>query len=72
MPPIDPELEQSTAPDIQDLPQPRVTLIDLTGKTPQRVLIAPHGYHHVLAFSPDGKTLALGSTGAVYLFDLSK
>jgi WD40 repeat protein len=57
-------------PDPQDLPQPRISLIDLAGNAPPRILIAPHGYAGTVAFSPDGKTLAFGSSGAVHLFDL--
>ena len=59
-------------PDPRDLPQPRISLVDLTGKTPLRILIAPQGYAGQPAFSPDGKTLAFGSSGAVHLFDLTK
>jgi WD40 repeat protein len=68
----DPEFENATDPDPRDLPRPRVSLIDLSGKSPPRVLIAPHGYAGAVAFSPDGKTLAVGSAGAVHLFDLRK
>lgn len=60
-------------PDPDDLPQPRVSLLDLTGKIPTRVLIAPtHGYGGGLAFSPDGRTLAFGMAGGIHLFDLTK
>jgi WD40 repeat protein len=59
-------------PDPKDYPQPRATLFDLTGAAAPRVLIAPHGFPGSLALSPDGKTLALGGSGAVHLFDLSK
>ncbi len=58
-------------PDPQDLPQPRVSLINLAGKAAPRVLVAPHGYVGGLAFSPDGKTLAFGGAGAVHLFQVS-
>jgi Tol biopolymer transport system component len=59
-------------PDPQDLPQPRVSIIDIAGQAPTRILVAPHGFQGAIAFSPDGKTLAFGSTGAVRLFDLTK
>ncbi len=65
-------METSRDPDSQDLPQPRVTLIDLAGNASPRTLVAPHGYLGGLAFSPDGRTLALGGAGAVHLFDLVK
>jgi WD40 repeat protein len=68
----EPELEKRPRTDPQDLPQPRITLVELIGDSPPRVLIAPHGKVDSLALSPDGKTLALGSTSAVYLFDVSK
>jgi WD40 repeat protein len=67
-----PKAEDEDERDADLLPQPRISLIDLDGKRPTRVLIAPHGSPGPVAFSPDGKTLALGSTGAVHLFDLSK
>lgn len=60
------------APDPQDAPQPRVSLIPLDGSVPPRVLIAPHGYVGDLAFSPDGRILAFGGAGTVHLFDLTK
>jgi WD40 repeat protein len=59
-------------PDPQDLPQPRIALVDINGRMPARLLIAPHGYVGALAFSPDGKTLAFGSSSTVHLFDLTR
>jgi hypothetical protein len=44
----------------------------LAGNNPPRLLVAPHGFVGDLVFSPDGKTLAFGSSGAVHLFDLTK
>jgi WD40 repeat protein len=72
MPPVGPGVDLGEDPDPRDLPQPRVTVFDLSGKAPPRVLIAPHGYVGGLAFSPDSKTLAFGSCGAVHLFDLAR
>jgi WD40 repeat protein len=71
MPKLDAELAEQPEPDPDDLPQPRVSLIDLSGKTPPRILIAPHGYLGNIAFSPDGRLLAFGGAGAVHLFDLN-
>jgi hypothetical protein len=71
-PKSDPDLEETRDPDPRDLPQPRVSLVDLSGKSRPRVLVAPHGYPGALAFSPDGTTLAFGGAGAVHLFDLSR
>jgi WD40 repeat protein len=70
-PQADVDLESAADLNPEDLPQPRVSLIDLAGDAPPRVLIAPHGSVGVLAFSPDGKTLAFGGAGVVHLFDLS-
>lgn len=63
----------SREPDPQDLPQPRVTLVDLTDpEAKPRTLVAPHGYIGAVAFRPDGKQLAFGTAGGVHLFDLAK
>jgi WD40 repeat protein len=71
-PKADADVDDARDPDPRDLPQPRVSLVDLTGRSPPRVLVAPHGDVGGLAFSPDGKTLAFGGAGAVHLFDLRK
>jgi WD40 repeat protein len=71
-PRTDPALERDPEPDPRDLPQPRVSLIDLAGDSPPRILVAPHGYPGAVAFSPDSGTLAFGGSGAVHLFDLRK
>jgi hypothetical protein len=68
----DADQEAARDPDPQDLPQPRVSLIDLSGKASPRVLVAAHGYVGGLAFSPDCKTLAFGGAGVAHLFDLTK
>ncbi len=68
----DPAVEKEREPDPQEMPQPRVSLVDLDGKLPTRTFVAPHGFVGGLAFSPDGKTLAFGSSGGVHLIDLSK
>jgi WD40 repeat protein len=64
-------------PDPLDLPQPRVFLFDLTVDAAEPdVLICPHASPFGpavggLAFSPNGRTLAVGGTGAVHLFDMT-
>jgi WD40-like Beta Propeller Repeat len=59
-------------PDPLDYPQPRVHLFDLERpKSPPEEIICPHGWARSVTFSPDGKVLAFGSTGAVHLFDVS-
>jgi WD40 repeat protein len=72
MPKIDVEEARSRDPDPADYPQPRVSLIDLTADAPPRVLVCPHGFVRALAFAPDGKMLAAGTSGGVHLFDLGK
>jgi RNA polymerase sigma factor (sigma-70 family) len=65
--------EYANYPDPQDLVQPRVYLFDLTKPVAEpEVLIAPPGLAGGLAWSPDGKTLALGGSGAVHLFDVAR
>ena len=64
--------DESREPDPADLPQPRVSLLDLAGNAPARVLVCPHGYMGSMAFSPDGKTLAFGSAGGIHLFRVGK
>lgn len=73
MPPADPEISSNPNADPKDLPQPRVTLIDLKNpKVEPMTFIAPHGYVGGVAIRPDGKQLAFGSAGGVHLFDLTK
>jgi WD40 repeat protein len=71
-PKVDKDRENARESDPRDLPQPRVSLLHLDGATAPRILIAPHGYVGALTFSPDGKMLAFGGTGAIHLFDLRK
>jgi WD40 repeat protein len=55
------------------LPQTRVELVDLNDPESKPVtLIAPRGIAWGMAFRPDGKQLALGGSGGVHLFDLTK
>src|SRR5262249_14168581 len=59
--------------DPADLPQPRVFLFDLTAPAAEpEVVVCPHGYSGALAFSPDGKLLAVGGAGATHLFDMTR
>lgn len=73
MPKYDESLDDAREPEPADMPQPRISLIDLkdAAKAPF-VLVAPHGYCGSLAFRPDGKQLAFGSWGAVHIFDIEK
>ena len=63
---------ESRDPDPLDLPQPRVYLFDLTKEGAPEEMVCPHGWVGGIAFSADGKTLALGGAGAVHLFDMSR
>jgi WD40 repeat protein len=60
--------EYGRDPDPADLPQPHVVLYDLTTGKVVDTLVCPHGIPGRAAFSPDGKTLAVGGYGAVHLF----
>jgi WD40 repeat protein len=51
------------------LPQPRVFMFDLTKADGEpEFVVAPHGLVGRAAFSRDGRTLALGGSGCVWLF----
>lgn len=63
------ELKRARNPDPADMPQPRIFLVDLTAGGDPEVIVCPHGTIGDLAFSPDGKLIALGGYGCVWLFD---
>jgi WD40 repeat protein len=65
------DADRTRDPDPLDFPQPRVLLVDLI-KGDAEECILPHGWAGGVAFSADGKTLAVGSAGAVHLLDVSK
>jgi len=56
--------------DPADLPPPRLFLFDAAKGEEPEVAVCPNGYCGGLAFSPDGKILAVGGSGGVHLFDL--
>ena len=73
MPKFDTKSVSNRDPDPMDLPQPRVTLIDMKNPDAKPItMIAPHGFLGSLAFSPDCNRIAFGSAGGVHLFDLPK
>lgn len=66
------DLDNDRDPDPLDVPQPRVYLFDLVkGGEPEEV-VCPHGWAGGVAFSADGKLLAVGGAGAVHLFDVAR
>ena len=56
-------------PDIEDLPQPRIQLLDLATGEILETLIGPPGIIASSVFSPDGNTMATSGKGAVLLWD---
>ncbi len=59
--------------DPNEEPQTHIALVNLVDPNIKPIeLIAPRGTAGAIAFRPDGKELALGSTGGVHLFDLTK
>ena len=58
--------------DPEDLPQPRICLVEAATGVVRETLITPPGIVVCGCFSPDGKTLATSGVGKVLLWDLSK
>ena len=57
-------------PDPVDVPQPRLSIFLLRDpKAKPRLHFLPPGYLGAMAFSPDGKMLAIGGAGEVHLLD---
>jgi hypothetical protein len=56
----------------EDLPQPRVHLVEVAAGMVRETLVAPQGFPSAACFSPDGKTLATSGSGRVLLWDLTK
>jgi WD40 repeat protein len=56
----------------EDLPQPRIHLVEVAAGAVRETLVAPQGFPTAACFSPDGKTLATSGSGRVLLWDLTK
>jgi WD40 repeat protein len=67
---IVPELEGLDIP-AEDLPQPRIQLIDVAAGEVRETIVAPQGFPGSACFSPDGKTLATSGRGEVLLWDFT-
>jgi WD40 repeat protein len=55
----------------EELPQPRIHIVDVAAGKIVETLIAPQCYLNSATFSPDGKTLASSGEGEVLLWDFS-
>jgi hypothetical protein len=65
------DLDHADDPDPLDLPQPRVFFFDLAKGGEVAEIVCPHGWPGGVAFSADGKVLAVGGAGAVHLFEVA-
>ena len=64
------ESERDREPSAEDVPQPRIHLVELASGIIRETLVARQGFTASLCFSPDGKTLASGGYGRVDLWDV--
>jgi WD40 repeat protein len=66
------DIRSSRGATVEDPPQSQLKLVDLAdAKSKPEVLMLPAGALLGAALSPDGKTVAVGSTGGVHLVDVS-
>jgi WD40 repeat protein len=66
-----PEDRGGCAPEVEDVAQPRIHLVDVAEGVIRETLVAPQGFTAAACFSPDGNTLATGGHGKVLLWDLT-
>ena len=66
------ELENDSEPSAEDVPQPRVHLVEVKTGLVRETLFVPQAFTASLCFSPDGKTLATGGYGRVDLWDFTR
>jgi WD40 repeat protein len=57
---------------VEDVPQPRIHLVEVAAGAVRETLVAPPGFGMSACFSPDGKTLATSGHGRVLLWDLTR
>jgi WD40 repeat protein len=66
-----PDTPGNDEPDLRDVPQPRIHLIDVETAEIRETLNSPKSFVRSLGFSPYGRTLASGGHGKVLLWDLA-
>ena len=66
-----PDDPRNPDPNPEDLPQPRIHLLDVASGEVRETLFAPPGIATCACFSPDGQTLATTGQGKVLLWDLT-
>ena len=66
-----PDAAAQRAPELSQLEQPRLQLIDTASGNILETMIIPQSFAMSIAFSPDGQTLATAGKGAVYLWDMT-
>jgi WD40 repeat protein len=67
-----PEEPRGGEPSPEDVPQPRIHLVEVAAGLVPETLVAPPGFPTSVCFSPDGRTLATAGYGRVLLWDLTK
>jgi WD40 repeat protein len=67
-----PDGNNAQDPKAEDMPQPRIHLIEAASGRVCETIIAPQGIAVSACFSPDGRTLATGGNGRVLLWDVKR
>jgi WD40 repeat protein len=66
------EESRGEEPSPEDLPQPRIHLVEVAAGAVRETLVAPPGFPTSMCFSPNGRTLATAGHGRVLLWDLTR